>query len=151
MTTSAKPSKPVASRSRRHRRRHDNESSLYESLAAFVCAGVQGQSKSLRVLTLNPDEQGLSGTLAGNGTQWLLPQRGSDDGTHVMFYSQQGYFAEGSYFGESVKGHVIIETILRRALRWSTHRVDERRKIVAANAIMITPHRMCEWTASWPT
>lgn len=186
----------------------------------------------------------LSGTLAGNGTQWLLPQRGSDDGTHVMFYSQQGYFVEGSYFGESVKGHVIVETtwgqerygsswwVRNRAghfglfvinyadgssefgqimcgnqgdlgavvvneegrevlntkdvsvrqqsenvylyglagQQWNftsdpskrievagtgtklevgrTHRVDESRKIVAANAIMITPHGLCERTAS---
>ncbi len=53
----------------------------------------------------------LSGTLAGNGTQWHLPWREPDGQTDEMFYNQQGYHVEGTYYGESVTGHIVLETM----------------------------------------
>jgi hypothetical protein len=58
----------------------------------------------------------LTGTNAGGGTSWRLPWRepeppvGTGD-TDQMFYNQQGYQVEGTYYGESVKGHAVIETM----------------------------------------
>lgn len=53
----------------------------------------------------------LAGNLAGNGTQWRLPWREPDGATDEMFYNQQGYSVEGTYYGERVAGHVVLETM----------------------------------------
>jgi hypothetical protein len=54
---------------------------------------------------------GLSGALAGNGTQWRLPWREPDGSTGEILYSQQGYGVDGTYQGEAVSGHVVLETM----------------------------------------
>ena len=53
----------------------------------------------------------LSGALAGNGTQWRLPWREPDGPSGEIFYNQQGYSVDGTYQGESVTGHVVLETM----------------------------------------
>jgi hypothetical protein len=53
----------------------------------------------------------LAGALSGQGTQWHHAWRRPDDDTGEMFYNQQGYSVEGTYFGESVSGHVMVETM----------------------------------------
>jgi hypothetical protein len=53
----------------------------------------------------------LTGSLAGQGTQWLLPWRDPTGATDEMFYNQQGYHVSGTYFGEHVSGHVVVETM----------------------------------------
>jgi hypothetical protein len=53
----------------------------------------------------------LAGELAGNGTQWHHGWRRPDGETGEMFYTQQGYSVSGSYLGEPVTGHVVIETM----------------------------------------
>jgi hypothetical protein len=53
----------------------------------------------------------LSGALAGNGTQWRLPWREPDGSTGEIFYTQQGYSVDGTYQGETVSGHVVLETM----------------------------------------
>lgn len=53
----------------------------------------------------------LTGTLAGNGTQWRLAWREPGGDTGEMFYLQQGYRVEGVYFGEPVTGHIVLETM----------------------------------------
>ncbi len=53
----------------------------------------------------------LAGTLAGQGTQWHHAWRRPDHETGEMFYNHQGYRVEGTYFGEPVSGHVIVETM----------------------------------------
>jgi hypothetical protein len=58
----------------------------------------------------NGDVQ-LSGALAGNGTQWRLPWREPDGTTGEIFYNQQGYRVEGTYYGEPVAGHIVLETM----------------------------------------
>lgn len=68
----------------------------------------------------------LTGTQAGQGTQWLLPTRDPSGGTDEIFYNQQGYTVEGTYFGEHVKGHVVIETMWGTADYPSTWWVQNR-------------------------
>jgi hypothetical protein len=53
----------------------------------------------------------LTGNLAGNGTQWRLPWREPDGTTGEILYNQQGYRVEGIYHGETVAGHVVLETM----------------------------------------
>ena len=53
----------------------------------------------------------VTGTLAGNGTQWRLPWREPDGNTGEFFYNMQGYSVEGTYFGEPVTGHLVLETM----------------------------------------
>jgi hypothetical protein len=53
----------------------------------------------------------LRGTLAGNGTQWRLPWLEPDGTTGEILYHQQGYLVEGTYFGEAVTGHIVLETM----------------------------------------
>jgi hypothetical protein len=53
----------------------------------------------------------IRGPLAGGGTQWHHAWRRPDDETGEMFYNQQGYSVDGTYFDEPVTGHVIIETM----------------------------------------
>jgi hypothetical protein len=68
----------------------------------------------------------LTGTLAGQGTQWLLPTRDPSGNTDLIFYNQQGYTVEGTYLGEHVKGHVVIETMWGTADYPSTWWVQNR-------------------------
>jgi hypothetical protein len=58
----------------------------------------------------------ITGTNAGSGTSWRLPWREPEPpqgtgGTDEMFYNQQAYRVEGTYYGEHVKGHVVLETM----------------------------------------
>ncbi len=53
----------------------------------------------------------LTGQLCGQGTSWHHAWRRPDDETGEMFYNHQGYSVDGTYFGESVSGHVIVETM----------------------------------------
>jgi hypothetical protein len=53
----------------------------------------------------------LVGDRAGSGTQWLLSWRQPDGPTGQMFYNQQGYRVAGTYYGEPVSGHVVLETM----------------------------------------
>jgi hypothetical protein len=57
------------------------------------------------------DGMSLNGPLAGNGTSWRLSWRKPGGDTGEMFYNHQGYAVEGTYFGEPVTGHVIVETM----------------------------------------
>ena len=65
---------------------------------------------SLAWSSANQDIQ-LAGTLAGNGTQWRLPWREPDGNTSEIFYNQQGYNVQGTYYGELVTGHIVLETM----------------------------------------
>lgn len=53
----------------------------------------------------------LEGTLATPGSQFLLPWRDATGATSAMFYQKQYYSVQGTYCGETVKGHVMIENI----------------------------------------
>lgn len=51
----------------------------------------------------------IKGTMVGNGTSWLYPWREPSGATNQMFYNVMAYEAEGQYYGEHVKGHLVIE------------------------------------------
>jgi hypothetical protein len=51
----------------------------------------------------------LQGTLATPGTQWLLPQREPNGNTDEILYLTHDYAVEGMYYGERVKGYVLLE------------------------------------------
>ena len=53
----------------------------------------------------------LKGPISGNGTSWDLPWREPSGATGEFFYNIHGYKLEGTYFGEHVTGHVVVETM----------------------------------------
>lgn len=53
----------------------------------------------------------LAGDRAGNGTQWRHAWRRPDGETGEMFYTQHGYAVQGTYLGDPVTGHVVIENL----------------------------------------
>jgi hypothetical protein len=100
--------------------------------AAWTGAAVQSLSSDKRVVYSLPDlaspeklsfdgtsfvwtsargDIHLDGERAGSGTQWLLNWRQPDGPTGEMFYNQHGYCVAGTYYGESVSGHVVLETM----------------------------------------
>jgi hypothetical protein len=51
----------------------------------------------------------LAGTLAGQGTQWRHAWRSPDNETGELLFNHHAYSVTGSYFGDEVSGHVLIE------------------------------------------
>ncbi|MBV9995775.1 MAG: hypothetical protein JO127_11255 [Caulobacteraceae bacterium] len=52
----------------------------------------------------------LQGSLAGRGSQWHNVWRKPDGNMGGMYMCHQWFLAEGRYFGEVVKGYVLLET-----------------------------------------
>ena len=69
----------------------------------------------------------LSGPMSGNGTSWDLPWREPSGSTGEFFYNIHGYDLEGTYLGEHVTGHVVVETMWAtsayRASWWVQNRI----------------------------
>jgi hypothetical protein len=52
----------------------------------------------------------LSGTVAGQGSQWRNAWRSPGGHTSEMLFTHHGFEVSGSYFGEQVTGHFLLET-----------------------------------------
>ena len=51
----------------------------------------------------------MHGSLATPGTQWMLPQREPNGNTDQILYLTHDYAVDGMYYGEHVKGYVLLE------------------------------------------
>src|SRR5262245_20329532 len=53
----------------------------------------------------------LTGVQSGGGTSWNLPWREPSGATNDFFYNIHGYKIQGTYHGEHVTGHAVLENM----------------------------------------
>ncbi|MGV8074832.1 MAG: hypothetical protein AB2L11_09805 [Syntrophobacteraceae bacterium] len=68
----------------------------------------------------------MTGTLAADGSSFLLPWRDPEGNTDMMFYNMQSYKVQGMYHGEQVTGIITVENLWASQGYWDTWWVQNR-------------------------
>jgi hypothetical protein len=68
----------------------------------------------------------LHGTLVSPGTQWLLPWREPTGKTDMWLYLTHNYLVQGTYYGQQVKGYVLLEQRWGNGFYGNTWNVQNR-------------------------